>query len=111
MRYNALTPGIGSLEGTGRGYYINPLGVQEVVVDLGTMGSAEYSLGGAQVAPDRAWCFATGRRWGTTTAVANTYFDANPNDFVFSNDLSRPLYPSERDGGAGGRATSGGGRR
>ena len=49
MRYNALTPGIGSLEGTGRGYYVNPLAVQEVVVDLGTMGSAEYSLGGAQV--------------------------------------------------------------
>ena len=49
MRYNALTPGLGSLEGTGRGYYANPLAVQEVVVDLGTMGSAEYSLGGAQV--------------------------------------------------------------
>jgi hypothetical protein len=68
MRYNALTAGIGqpsatapstpispapvfaaSLEGTGRGYYINPLAVEEVVVDLGTMGSAEYSLGGAQV--------------------------------------------------------------
>ena len=42
MRYNALTPGIGSLEGTGRGYYVNPLAVEEVVVDLGTMGSAEY---------------------------------------------------------------------
>jgi len=68
MRYNALTPGIGppnastpstpllpaplfaaSLEGTGRGYYINPLAVDEVIVDLGTMGSAQYSLGGAQV--------------------------------------------------------------
>ena len=49
MRYNALTPGLGSLEGTGRGYYANPLAIQEVVVDLGTMGSAEYSLGGAQV--------------------------------------------------------------
>ncbi len=68
MRYNALTPGIGApnattpstpvspapvfqatLEGTGRGYYINPLAVDEVLVDLGTMGSAQYSLGGAQV--------------------------------------------------------------
>src|SRR3954471_15072421 len=49
MRYTALTPGIGSLEGTGRGYYVNPLAVQEVLVDFGTMGSAEYSLGGAQV--------------------------------------------------------------
>jgi hypothetical protein len=57
MRYNALTPGVGqpnattpstptspapvftaSLEGTGRGYYINPLAVDEVVVDLGTDG-------------------------------------------------------------------------
>ena len=28
MRYNALTPGIGSLEGTGRGYYVNPLAVR-----------------------------------------------------------------------------------
>jgi hypothetical protein len=163
MRYNALTPGIGSLEGTGRGYYVNPLAVQEVVVDLGTMGSAEYSLGGAQVnsipkeggnrfsgsvflagtgsglqsdnlddnlrsqglnsinkvkkvfdynaafggpvVTDRIWFFATGRRWGTTTAVANTFFDANPNDFVFTNDLNRPLEPEERDGGAGGRLT------
>ena len=68
MRYNALTPGVGApnattpstpvnpapvfvatLEGTGRGYYINPLAIDEVIVDLGTMGSAEYSLGGAQV--------------------------------------------------------------
>ena len=163
MRYNALTPGIGSLEGTGRGYYVNPLSVQEVVIDLGTMGSAEYSLGGAQVnsipkeggnrftgsiflagtgsglqsdnlddelrsqgltsinsvkkvfdynaafggpiVADRVWFFASGRRWGTTTGVANTYFDANPNDFVFTNDLNRPLEPEERDGGAGGRVT------
>jgi hypothetical protein len=163
MRYNALTPGLNSLEGTGRGYYINPLGVQEVVVDLGTMGSAEYSLGGAQVnsipkeggnrfsgsvfiagtghnlqsdnlddelraagltsinkvrkvfdynaafggpiITDRVWFFATARRWGTTTAVANTYHDANPNDFAFTNDLNRPLYPEERDGGGGGRVT------
>ena len=163
MRYNALTPGIGSLEGTGRGYYVNPLAVQEVVIDLGTMGSAEYSLGGAQVnsipkeggnrftgsiflagtgsglqsdnlddelrsqgltsinsvkkvfdynaafggpiVADRVWFFASGRRWGTTTGVANTYFDANPNDFVFTNDLNRPLEPEERDGGAGGRVT------
>jgi hypothetical protein len=163
MRYNALTPGIGSLEGTGRGYYVNPLNVQEVVVDLGTMGSAEYSLGGAQVnsipkeggnrfsgsifiagtgsglqsnnldddlrsqgltsinsvkkvydynaavggpiVADRVWFFASARKWGTKTGVANTYHDANPNDFVFTNDLSKPLEPEERDGGAGGRVT------
>src|SRR6266571_2931129 len=46
MRYNALTPGIGapfnatSLEGTGRGYYVNPLGAQEIIIDVGTMGSS-----------------------------------------------------------------------
>ena len=55
MRYNALTPGIGapfnatSLEGTGRGYYVNPLGAQEIIIDVGTMGSSEYEYGGAQV--------------------------------------------------------------
>jgi hypothetical protein len=39
MRYNALTPGLGSLEGTGRGYYVNPLAAQEIVIDVGPMGS------------------------------------------------------------------------
>ncbi len=47
MRYNALTAG--ALEGTGRGYYPNPLEAQEIVIDVGTMGSAEYGLGGAQI--------------------------------------------------------------
>lgn len=55
MRYNALTPGIGpplvtsNLEGTGRGYYVNPLASQEIVIEIGTMGSAQYEYGGAQV--------------------------------------------------------------
>jgi hypothetical protein len=60
MRYNALTPGIGppiapntlfvpSLEGTGRGYYINPLGAEETLIDTGSLGSAQYEYGGAQV--------------------------------------------------------------
>jgi hypothetical protein len=163
MRYNALTPGIGSLEGTGRGYYANPLAIQEVVVDLGTMGSAEYSLGGAQVNSipkdggnlfngsffvagtgsslqsnnldddlrsqglnsvnsvkqvydvngalggplmrDRLWFFASGRRWGTTTGVANLYADSNVSDFVYTPDLSRPIEPEETNRGAGGRLT------
>jgi hypothetical protein len=52
MIYNALTPGTdygtGGLEGTGRGYYVNPLAASEIVVDVGTMGSAEYGVGGAQ---------------------------------------------------------------
>jgi hypothetical protein len=163
MRYNALTPGLGSLEGTGRGYYVNPLSVQEVIIDLGTMGSAEYSLGGAQVnsipkdggnrfsgslffagtgedlqsnnlddglraqglgsvnrveqvydvngalggplLADRLWFFASGRRWGTTTAVANLYADANVNDFLYAPDLARPIEPEEVNRGAGVRLT------
>lgn len=52
MIYNALTPGAdygtGGLEGTGRGYYVNPLAASEIVIDVGTMGSAEYGVGGAQ---------------------------------------------------------------
>ncbi|MEZ5288922.1 MAG: TonB-dependent receptor [Vicinamibacterales bacterium] len=52
MIYNALTAGLpygtGGLEGTGRGYYVNPLAASEIVVDVGTMGSAEYGVGGAQ---------------------------------------------------------------
>jgi hypothetical protein len=163
MRYNALTPGLGGLEGTGRGYYVNPLAAQEIVIDVGTMGSAEYSLGGAQVnsipkdggnqfngsafaggtghdlqadnltdslksqgltsvntvrnvydfngavggpvIKDKMWFFASGRRWGTTTGVANLYADANVADFVYTQDLGRPIEPEERDKGAGGRLT------
>jgi hypothetical protein len=52
MIYNALTPGTnygtGGLEGTGRGYYVNPLAASEIVIDVGSMGAAEYGLGGAQ---------------------------------------------------------------
>lgn len=182
MRYNALTPGVGApnattpstpvspapvftatLEGTGRGYYINPLAVEEVVVDLGTMGSAEYSLGGAQVnsipksgsnvfsgslflagtssglqsnnldddlrsqgltsvnsvlkvydvngafggplVRDRLWFFASGRRWGNKTHVANLYADADTTDFFYTPDLSRPIEPVEDDKGGGARLT------
>ena len=182
MRYNALTPGVGqpnattpstpvspapvfvaSLEGTGRGYYINPLAVDEVVIDLGTMGSSEYSLGGAQVnsipksgsnafsgslflagtnsglqsdnldedlrargltsvnsvkkvydvngafggpiVKDRLWFFASGRRWGTTTHVANLFADADTRDFLYTPDQSRPIEPVEKDKGGGGRVT------
>jgi hypothetical protein len=163
MRYNALTPGIGSLEGTGRGYYVNPLAVQEVVVDLGTMGSAVYSLGGAQVnsiprdggnrftgsffvagtgdalqsnnldddliaqgltsvnsvqkvydfnvafggpvLADRLWFFASARRWGTTTGVANLFADSNVSDFLYTPDTTRPVEPDETNKGIGARLT------
>ncbi len=44
MRYTHL-----GIEGTGRGFFVNPLAAQEIVIDVGTMGSAEYSLGGATV--------------------------------------------------------------
>jgi hypothetical protein len=163
MRYNALTPGIGTLEGTGRGYYANPLAVQEIVVDLGTMGSSEYALGGAQVnsipkdggnlfsgslfiggtgsglqsnnldsdlisqgltsvntvekvydyniafggpiLSNRLWFFATGRRWGNQTGVANLFADAVTTDFVYTADQSRPIEPEEIDRAGGGRLT------
>jgi hypothetical protein len=49
--------------------------------------------------------FATGRKWGTNTGVANLFHDANTNDFVYTPDLNRPVEPEERDGGAGGRLT------
>ena len=163
MRYNAITPGIGSLEGTGRGYYANPLAIQEVVVDLGTMGSAQYALGGAQVnsipkdggnlfsgsffvagtgeslqsnnldddliaqgltsvnsvqkvydfnaafggpiIPERLWFFAAGRRWGTTTGVANLFADVSTSDFIYTPDTARPIEPEETNKGIGGRVT------
>ncbi|MEP7304892.1 MAG: carboxypeptidase regulatory-like domain-containing protein [Acidobacteriota bacterium] len=177
MRYNALTPGLApfaasALEGTGRGYYINPLAAQEIVIDIGTMGSAEYEYGGAQVntlpkdggnrfggsfffggtghklqadnltselqglglttvntvrqvydingmvagpiVRNRAWFITSGRRWGTTTSVANLYGDANINARVlgapaaawrYAPDLNNPIYPAEIDKGFGGRVT------
>ena len=42
---------VGSLNssGAGRGFLINPLGAEEVVIQVGGGGSAEYSSGGAQV--------------------------------------------------------------
>ena len=60
MRYTALTPFPGAPtqpqtvfvptgEGVGRGYYINPLAAQEVIIDTGSLGSAQYEYGGAQV--------------------------------------------------------------
>ena len=60
MRYTSLTPAIGpptapstlfapTFEGTGRGYYINPLAADEILIDTGSLGSAQYEYGGAQV--------------------------------------------------------------
>jgi hypothetical protein len=183
MRYNALTPGIGppaspatlfvpSLEGTGRGYYINPLAAQETLIDTGSLGSAQYEYGGAQVnmipkdggntfsgslfvagtgsalqrdnltddlvsqgltsvnavrkvydfngalggriVKDRVWVFGSARRWGTTTAVANLYADANllargvgtpAATWRYAPDLDNPIYPAEIDRAVGIRFT------
>jgi len=183
MRYNALTPGIGpptapatlfvpSLEGTGRGYYINPLAAQETLIDTGSLGSAQYEYGGAQVSmipkdggnifsgsvfvggtggglqshnltddlrsegltsvnairrvydfngalggrivKDRIWFFGSGRRWGTTTSVANLYADANllargigtpAASWLYAPDLDHPIHPAEIDRAAGVRFT------
>ena len=44
MVYNSLRGG-----GNGRGFFINPASAQEVVLQLGAGGSAEYSLGGVYV--------------------------------------------------------------
>lgn len=44
MSYNILGQG-----GTGRTYFINPLAAQEIVIDVGSGGSAENPLGGAMV--------------------------------------------------------------
>jgi hypothetical protein len=44
MSYNSL-----AVSGTGRGFYVNPLSVQETVIDVGSGGSAQYALGGAMV--------------------------------------------------------------
>lgn len=43
MSYNWLSGA------NGRSMYLNPLGAQEIVVDTGSGGSAEYSTGGAQI--------------------------------------------------------------
>lgn len=44
MSFNSL-----AVEGTGRGFYVNPLSVQETIIDVGSGGSAQYALGGAMV--------------------------------------------------------------
>ena len=44
LLYNNL-----AVEGTGRGYYVNPLGMTETVIDTGAGGNAQYALGGATV--------------------------------------------------------------
>ena len=36
-------------DGAGRLYFVNPITVQENVIDLGTAGSAQYQLGGAVI--------------------------------------------------------------
>jgi hypothetical protein len=48
---------------------------------------------------------ASGRRWGTTTSVANLYADTSVADFVFTPDLSQPIYHEESDKAAGFRLT------
>lgn len=44
MRYNSLEGG-----GTGRGFFFNPASSQEVTVELGSGGSAEYDVGGVHI--------------------------------------------------------------
>ncbi|HZM92700.1 MAG TPA: carboxypeptidase regulatory-like domain-containing protein [Vicinamibacterales bacterium] len=44
LLYNNL-----AVEGTGRGYYVNPLQMTETIIDTGAGGNAQYALGGAVV--------------------------------------------------------------
>ena len=51
-------------DGAGRLYFVNPITVQENVIDLGTAGSAQYQLGGAVINTHSARRAATGSRDG-----------------------------------------------
>ncbi len=67
-----------------------------------------YDVNGAVGGPllrERLWFFASARRWGTTTGVANLYADANTTDFLYTPDLSEPIEPEETDKAVGGRVT------
>jgi hypothetical protein len=44
LRYNSM-----SSNGANRGFYIDPAAAQEILVELGAGGSAEYSVGGVQI--------------------------------------------------------------
>ena len=54
---------------------------------------------------DRLWFFASARRWGTTTGVANLFADTSVSDFVYTPDSVRPIEPEETNKGIGGRLT------
>ncbi len=76
MPYNWLSAA------TGRSIYVNPLAAQEVVIDTGSGGSAEYLSGGAQiniVPKDGGNAFNT------------TFFTSGSNDALQSNNLSTEL--------------------
>jgi hypothetical protein len=150
MRYNSL---IGT--GTGRGMFVNPLGTQEVVIDIGAGGSAEMTTGGAQtniiprdggnlfagafftaltgsslqadnltdglraqglrnvngikeihdvnamfggpIIKDRLWFMTAHRHVGRENRIANLFGDANPNDFVHTDDTANPIDPPEQN--------------
>jgi len=146
MSYNSLFA-----QATGRGFYVNPMSMEDVVIDPAQAGSAEYSLGGTVVnaipregsnrfnssvflswtghqlqgdnfsdelkerglqrvngirqmsdvnfgvggplVRDRLW-FYTAQRWALKTdRTANLFWDANPNDYLFTPDESRPVDP------------------
>ena len=66
-------------DGAGRLYFVNPVTVQENVIDLGTAGSAQYQLGGAVInsIPREG-----GNRFTATAFVAGTGHNLQSNNLT-----------------------------
>ena len=45
---------------------------------------------GGPIKRDKLWFYYSYRNWGSTDRPPGAYYDANPNDFVYTPDLSRP---------------------
>ena len=60
---------------------------------------------GGPIVRDRLWFHAAYRNWGLKLLPANTFYDTDPNDFVFEPDLSRPGIDEQYDQSASLRLT------
>jgi hypothetical protein len=47
---------------------------------------------GGPIRPDRAWFFASVRKWETSSYQAGNYFNKSPNPLFYEADLARPAY-------------------
>ena len=63
-----------------------------------------FDLGGP-VVRDRLWFHGAYRNWGLKKLPANTFYDTDPNDFVFEPDLTRPGVDEQYDQSASLRFT------